>query len=105
MATPRLTTYKFRVLFGEPDDPESITEFLVHAVGRDVQQSEMLFAKRGWGKVTDRPMTSAAAVAWSALHRTGQYPGTFDEFEGSYLEVSPVEEMTATPSEAAAAPA
>jgi hypothetical protein len=105
VATPRLTTYKFRVVFGDPENPDTLTERIVHGVGRDVQASETLFAQRGWGQVTDRPMTSAAAVAWAALKRTGQFAGTFDEFEASYLSVEPVESVNATPTEAAPAPA
>jgi hypothetical protein len=93
------------VLFGDPEDPESITEQIVHGIGRDVQTSEALFAQRGWGKVTDRPMTSAAVVAWAGLRRTGKFTGTFDEFESTYLAVEPVEEVTATPTELAPAPA
>ena len=105
MATPRLTTYKFRVLFGNPEEPDTITETVVHGIGRDVQTAETLFAQRKWGQVTDRPMTGAAVVAWAALRRTGQYTGDFDSFESQYLEVAPVEEVTATPTELAPAAA
>lgn len=104
MATtpPRLTTYKFRVALGNPEDP---TIHTVLAVGRDVQQAEKLFAQRGWGKTDARPMTSAAAVAWAALVRTGQYASDFDTFENQYLAVEPEEPVNVTPTEAAPAPA
>ena len=105
MATPRLTTYKFRVVLGNPDHPDTLTELVVHGVGRDVQQAETLFAQRSWGKTTDRPMTSAAVIAWAGLKRTGQFTGTYDEFEAAYLEVAPVEEVTAIPTEPAPEPA
>lgn len=99
---PRLTTYKFRVVLGSAEDPKTET---VLAVGRDVQQAEKLFAQRGWGKTESRPMTSAAAVAWAALIRTGKFHGDFDAFESEYLAVEPEESVAVTPTEAAPAPA
>jgi hypothetical protein len=100
--TPHLTTYKFRVSMGDEENPEV---FLIHAVGRDVQQAEKLFAQRNWGATTSRPMTSAAAVAWASLTRTGRYSEDFDTFETEYLEVVPEETVTVTPTEPAPAPA
>lgn len=100
--TPRLTTYRFRVAMGDAEHP---TEHQVLAVGRDIQTAEKVFAQRGWGKTDSRPMTSAAVVAWAALIRTGRYVGDFDKFESEYLEIAPEESVTATPTEAAPAPA
>lgn len=100
--TPTLTTYKFRVAFGDADNP---TTHHVLAVGRDVQQAEKVFAQRNWGKTDARPMTSAAVVAWAALTRMGAYHSDFDTFEAEYLEVVPEESVTVTPTEAAPDPA
>lgn len=100
--TPRLTTHKFHIATGDAENPST---YSVLAVGRDIQQAEQLFAKRGWGKTESRPMTSAAAVAWAALVRTGQWQGDFDSFESVYLEVVPEATVVATPTEAAPAPA
>jgi len=100
--TPTLTTYIFRVAFGDPENPRVID---VRTVGRDVQQAEQFFAKKGWGKTESRPMTAAAVTAWAALHRAGQYPGDFDAFEAEYLEVSPQESVPVRPTDAAPDPA
>lgn len=99
---PRLTTYKFQVALGDAENP---TLHTVLSVGRDIQQAEKLFAQRGWGKTDSRPMTSAAAVAWAALVRTGKFSGDFDSFEEQYLSVEPEDSVTVTPTEAAPAPA
>lgn len=100
--TPRLTTYTFNVAMGDIDNPTFET---VRTIGRDVQTAEQLFAKRGWGKTDSRPMTSAAAVAWAAMVRSGKFHGDFDSFESAYLEVSAEGQATATPTEPAPAPA
>lgn len=94
MSTPKLTTYRFRVFVGDADDP---TETVVHGVGRDVQRAESMFADRGWGATTSRPMTSAAVVSYFAMLRTGKFSGTWEEFENSYLAIEPVEEVNAVP--------
>lgn len=93
---PKLTTYRFRVFMGDPDDP---TETVVHGVGRDVQRAEQFFADKGWGQTTSRPMTSAAVVSYFGLKRTGKFDGTWEEFEDAYLSIEPVEAVTATPTE------
>lgn len=96
MAGPKLTTYRFRVFGGDADNP---TEHTIHGVGRDVQRAETLFADRGWGSTQSRPMTSAAAVCYYAMTRSGLYSGTWEEFENWYLSIEPVEAVHATPTE------
>ena len=92
---PHLTTYRFRVFGGDADaDPN---EIVVHGVGRDVQRTEQLFADRGWGSTTARPMTSAAAVCYFAMLRRGDFSGSWEEFENWYLAIEPVESVTANP--------
>lgn len=103
--TPKLTTYRFRVWFGNPENDEDQRAELVHGVGRDVQKAEEFFAQRGWGQTQSRPMTSAAVTAYFALQRSGRFTGSWEEFEEQYLAVEPVETVTATPTEAAPAPA
>lgn len=103
--TPRLTTYRFRVWFGDPADESTQTDVIVHGVGRDVQKAEELFMARGWGNTQNRPMTAAAVTAYFGLQRSGKFTGTWEEFEDQYLAVEPIDTVTATPTEAAAAPA
>lgn len=93
-ATPKLTTYKFRVLSGTPEDP---VEHHVASIGRDIQKVEQLFADRKWGGTDSRPMTAAAATAYFAMMRAGQYSGTWADFEEFYLAVEPEEPVTVTP--------
>lgn len=101
MSAPKLTTYKFRVLSGSVEDP---AEHLVQSIGRDIQRVEALFADRKWGETASRPMTAAAATAYFAMLRSGQFRGTWAEFEDFYLAVEPVEPVTATPTEPGAEP-
>ena len=102
MAAPKLTTYQFRVFGGDADDP---TEYEVLAVGRDITRTEQAFAERRWGTTTDRPLTSAAMIAYFALYRTGRFTGKWEDFDAWYLGVEPGEELTANPTEAGLAPA
>lgn len=102
---PKLTTYRFRAILGNPEDPDSLVELEVLGVGRDVQQAERLFADRKWGETASRPATAAAAVSYFALQRSGKFTGSFDEFEAQYLSIEPVEAVVATPTAAAAAAA
>lgn len=97
-STPRLTTFRFRVWMGNPDNPE---EFIIHGVGRDVQKTEEFFADKGWGNTTSRPMTAAAVTTYFALRRAKRFTGSWEEFEESYLSVEPVESVQASPTEAA----
>jgi len=94
MSAPKLTTYRFRVLGGDEENPE---EFLVHGVGRDIQKTESFFADKGWGNTQSRPMTSAAVVSYFGLRRSGRYAGTWEEFEEWYLSIEPVDAVTERP--------
>lgn len=101
MSTPRLTTYRFRVLGGDADNP---TEYEVPTVGRDVQRAEQYFADKGWGTTQSRPMTSAALVAYFALKRRNEFTGTWEQFEDWYLSIEPVERQTVSPTEPGLSP-
>ena len=99
---PKLTTYRFRVYAGDPEDPQV---FEIHGFGRDVQRAEQLFAERHWGPTTDRPMTAAAAVSYFAMSRTGQFAGKWEDFESWYLSIEPDSTVTAVPTDAGPVPA
>jgi len=103
--TPKLTTYRFLVWFGDAENPELQTSQLVHAVGRDIQKTEEFFANQGWGNSQSRPMTAAAVTCYFGLQRSHRFTGSWEEFEASYLSVEPVDQVTATPTEAAPAAA
>lgn len=100
--TPKLTTIRFWVWFGNPEDPEDQRAELVHAVGRDIQKTEEFFMARGWGDTTKRPMTAAAVSAYFGLQRSGRFTGSWEEFEEQYLAVEPDGQVTATPTGVAA---
>lgn len=103
MTAPTMTTYRFRVWAGDPDDPE---EYTIHAFGRDVQRVENEFANRKWGSdTTARPMTAAAMSAYFAMLRTNKFSGTFEEFEDWYLSIEPIDTVTAGPTGAGLVPA
>lgn len=102
MSAPTLTSYRFRVFGGDPENPE-VHE--VHAFGRDVQMTEKAFAENRWGPASDRPMTSAAMTTYNALSRLGRFPGTWEEFEAWYLSIEPIDAVKATPTDAGRGPA
>ena len=94
MPAPRFTTYALRVWMGDPENP---TEHHIVTLGRDVQRTEMMFAENGWGKTENRPITSAAAVAYFAMMRLGLYSGTWKDFSDSYLSIEPEEPINSFP--------
>jgi hypothetical protein len=102
MSAPKLTQYQFVVFGGNPDAP---TVFEVLAFGRDITRTESAFAERRWGATTDRPLTSAAMIAYYALYRTGQFTGKWEDFDVWYLSVEPGEEFSVNPTDAGHAPA
>lgn len=102
---PRFTRHRFVVFLGNAEDESTVTEHHVVAIGADVQRVEALFAGHGWGEVSKRPITAAAAMAYYALVRTGAFTGTFAEFEGAYIEVQPEGQQTVNPTDAAPSPA
>lgn len=46
----------------------------------DQLEYEKIARRRGYGAVTDNPITAGAIMAWHALTRTGVYAGDFEQF-------------------------
>lgn len=86
-----LKSPRYRVVLGDPDDPESWQELEVQALTRDLQMAEGLFARHKWGKPMDQAIKMTAVSAYYALRRTGQIDGSWESFEQTYLEVSEVD--------------
>jgi hypothetical protein len=100
---PRFTRHRFTVVLGDPDDDATVSEIPVIAIGADVQRVETLFSDRGWGDMAKRPIASASALAYFALHRAGGFDGTFDDFQSAYIEVRPEGSVPVNPTDAAPA--
>lgn len=97
----KLTTPRFRIVLGDPEESDSWVELTVQAIGVDMQMAEAQFKRHGWGAFTEQPLRYQALVAWFAARRRGLIADTYEEFEGSYLEVSrldteEVDEVTPT---------
>ena len=82
-----LTSPRYRVVLGDPDDEATWQEVEVQALTRDIQHAEQMFVQRRWGKPADQPVKITAVAAYCALLRKGLISGTWEEFEQSYLEV------------------
>lgn len=83
-----LQSPRYRVVVGDPEQPDTWQELTVQALTRDLADAEQLFGKRKWGSPGDMPIKLTAVSAFCALRRTGQIQGTWDQFEAQYLEVT-----------------
>ena len=86
----KLTTPRYRVVFGDPEDPESWSEVEVQAITRDITAAESLWAQRHWGKMLESPVKAMAVSAYFALKRSGQIEGDWDAFERAYIDIDQV---------------
>lgn len=100
----RLSSPRVQVIMGDPDDPASWQVHEVQTVGRDTVAAETLFGVQKLGRPVDHPVRSLVAMSYYAMLRTGRYQGSFEAFEADYIEIAPVGEDIATPTEPAPAP-
>jgi hypothetical protein len=54
---------------------------------RDQLRYEESARKGKWGDIVDNLLRYEAFTAWSALERSGQYPGKFDEFADAVEQI------------------
>jgi hypothetical protein len=86
----KLSTPHYRVVFGDPDDPESWTELDVQAITRDITAAETMWGVQHWGKMLDSPVKAMAVSAYFALKRTGQIEGDWASFEAAYIDIGQI---------------
>ena len=85
-------------MLGDWADPETWVENELQCIGRDMQMAETLFARhKQWGKISDAPIRFQTVIAFYAMKRTGNYSGSFDQFESDLLEVTEAGEEEADP--------
>jgi hypothetical protein len=85
----KLNSPRYRVVFGDPEDPATWEEFEVQSITRDIASAETLFAQhKSWGKPLDSAIKLTAVSAFFALKRTGQVSGSYEGFEENFIEVS-----------------
>jgi len=101
MATPtvHLSSPRLRVVLGDPDDPATWKTEEVQTIGRDTVATETLFGVQKIGRTIDHPVRSLVAMGYYALVRTGKYQGPFDQFERDYIELQPLGNDQAFPTE------
>lgn len=86
--TPRLTLDKFRVAFGDEDDPSTWSQIEVITRPKDTTQAFDLFGKhKEWGAPDRNPHRLAMATVYYALRRRGAYTGNFDQFIDDVLDL------------------
>lgn len=83
----RLNSPRYRVVVGDPENPDTWTELEVQAITPDLTAAESLFIRHKWGKPIESPLKLTAVSAYYALKRTGQIEGSWDQFEAGYIEV------------------
>lgn len=67
-------------------DGEPITVQDVRIIFADRLRFEKTAKARGWDP-EKQPMTSAGFITWAALNRTGQFPGSYDDFLAVLIDV------------------
>jgi hypothetical protein len=85
-----LSSPRYRVILGDPEQPDTWRALEVQAITRDMQGAEELFARHKWGKPQDQPIRMVAVSAYLALRRSGQIEGSWDDFDAAYLDVDQV---------------
>ena len=63
----------------------------------DLLLFERTAARHKWPDMAAAPFTFLSFCAWAALHRTGQYTKTWEEFAAEVAEVVPVEDDEVDP--------
>lgn len=94
----KLNSPRYRVVFGDPEDPDTWEALEVQSISRDIAAAETLFGThKSWGKMLDSPIKLTAVSAFYALIRTGQISGTYDAFNERLIEVSTAGDDAADP--------
>lgn len=90
----RLSSPRFRVVFGDRNDPDTWDADEVQSIGADMRLAESLFAKhrKQWGTPQDRPMHFQLVLAWYAMRNLGRYEGPLEQFETEVLELTDLDE-------------
>ena len=87
-----LKSSRWRAVVGDPNDPDNEaawTELEVQGRSADEVRAEALFRRnKGWGSITDSPLTWQHAQLWAALVRTRQLGAdtSFDTFRAGLVE-------------------
>jgi hypothetical protein len=85
----KLSSPRYRVILGDPEDPDTWAELEVQSITRDIASAETLFANhKSWGKPLDSAIKLTAVSSFYALIRTGQITGSWDAFESTLIEVT-----------------
>lgn len=105
MPNVTLRSPKYRVVLGDPDNPETWQEIEVQAITRDLTAAEEVFGRHKWGKAQDSPMRFSAVAVWCALRRTGIISESWEAFEAGYVEIGEAGSDAATPTPGALDPA
>jgi hypothetical protein len=92
-----LSSPKFRVVLGDPNDPndeDAWQEVEVQSMTRDIAAAEQLFRQRKWGPTTEQGIRMMAVTAWQALRRNHLIDATtsWERFEASYVDLEAVED-------------
>lgn len=84
MATIKPTYASVELTKGGESEPTFYDD--VRVIFADRLAYEKTAKARGW-KIDQQPMTGSGFLAWAALHRTGQYAGSYDDFLAEVVDV------------------
>lgn len=87
-----LSSPRLRVIFGDPEEPDTWEAVEVQTIGRDMQDAEELLARNKLGKLVDMPIAGSAAAAYYALKRTGKRTNDWAQFQREYIDISAVDD-------------
>jgi hypothetical protein len=84
----KLSTARYTVTLGNPDDPATWQQLHVQPISADLMRAELTM-HRAKQKITDLPFRFGALCAWAALVRTRAIdPVSFDAFMEQAVDVN-----------------
>lgn len=97
MSEIKLSSPRYSVVLGNPDDPASWEKIdSVQVLSVDLMRAELVM-QRAKQKPTELPIRFGAIGVWAALVRTGVVSGSFDAFEAQLVDLEGIEQTEAVP--------
>lgn len=78
---------------------ENGDSFHVQTDNRDLLRWDETSSRKGWADPSKAPFLWMTFIGWSALKRTGQYAGSWDQFRAEAVEVASAEDVNVGPTQ------
>ncbi len=111
---PRIASPRLAVVLEKPD--RTLVEIITQTDNRDAVRWDMTRGRKNWPSMQDAPLLWMTFLAWSALARSGDFTGTFEQFndvalslrgvdaDGNTLSAQTVEATTVGPTQSGLVP-